>query len=154
MRVTFCSSRSVSMCLTSACGKGEKSVPLGHKAFAVLRRLVSRPGRLVTKDDLLKAAWPDTAVGEAVLTTAVRELRQVLGDPLHRTGVGSGRRPGGEAQRLAGGAGARVGAARRVVSGGAARDTRIGFVEGEAGIGKTAALDAIPASSFREVLRR
>lgn len=58
----------------------EKSVRLGHKALAVLQRLVSRPGDLVTKDDLLAAAWPDTAVCEAVLTTAMRELRRALGD--------------------------------------------------------------------------
>ena len=58
----------------------EKSVRLGHKALAVLQRLVSQPGQLVTKDDLLATAWPDTAVCEAVLTTAMRELRRALGD--------------------------------------------------------------------------
>jgi DNA-binding winged helix-turn-helix (wHTH) protein/predicted ATPase len=58
----------------------EKSVRLGHKALAVLRRLLSQPGELVTKDDLMAAAWPDTAVCEAVLTTAMRELRRALGD--------------------------------------------------------------------------
>src|SRR5262245_35139149 len=58
----------------------EKSVRLSHKALAVLQRLVSQPGKLVTKDDLLAAAWPDTAVCEAVLTTAMREIRQALGD--------------------------------------------------------------------------
>ncbi len=59
----------------------EKSVRLGHKAFAVLQRLLSQPGDLVTKDELLAAAWPDTAVSDAVLTTAMRELRRALGDP-------------------------------------------------------------------------
>src|SRR5215468_10420156 len=58
----------------------ERSVRLGQKALAVLQRLVSQPGELVTKDDLLAAAWPDTAVCEAVLTTAMRELRRALGD--------------------------------------------------------------------------
>ncbi len=58
----------------------EKSVRLGHKAFAVLECLVGQPGQLVTKDDLLATAWPDTAVSEAVLTTAMRELRRALGD--------------------------------------------------------------------------
>jgi DNA-binding winged helix-turn-helix (wHTH) protein/predicted ATPase len=60
--------------------KREKSVRLGHKALAVLQRLVSQPGELVTKDDLLASAWPDTAVCEAVLTTAMREIRRALGD--------------------------------------------------------------------------
>jgi DNA-binding winged helix-turn-helix (wHTH) protein/predicted ATPase len=58
----------------------DKSVRLGHKALAVLHSLVSQPGQLVTKDDLLATAWPETAVSEAVLTTAMRELRQALGD--------------------------------------------------------------------------
>src|SRR5262245_31078205 len=58
----------------------EKSVRLGHKALAVLECLVSQPGQLVTKDDLLAAAWPDTAVSEAVLTTAMREIRRALKD--------------------------------------------------------------------------
>ncbi len=58
----------------------EKSVRLGRKALAVLERLVSKPGQLVTKDDLLATAWPDTSVCEAVLTTAMRELRRALGD--------------------------------------------------------------------------
>src|SRR5499426_2330637 len=60
--------------------ESERSVRLGQKALAVLQRLVSQPGELVTKDDLLSAAWPDTAVCEAVLTTAMRELRRALGD--------------------------------------------------------------------------
>jgi DNA-binding winged helix-turn-helix (wHTH) protein/predicted ATPase len=58
----------------------EKCVPLGHKAIAVLECLLSQAGQLVTKDDLLTTAWPDTAVGEAVLTTAMREIRRALGD--------------------------------------------------------------------------
>ncbi len=58
----------------------EKSVRLGRKALAVLERLVSMPGQLVTKNDLLATAWPDTSVCEAVLTTAMRELRRALGD--------------------------------------------------------------------------
>ena len=57
-----------------------KSVRLGHKALALLECLVRQPGRLVTKDELLAAAWPETAVCEAVLTTAMREIRRALGD--------------------------------------------------------------------------
>ena len=58
----------------------EQSVPLGHKAFAVLLRLLDEPNQLVTKEQLLEAAWPDTAVSEAVLTTAMREIRAAVGD--------------------------------------------------------------------------
>ncbi len=69
----------------------EQSVPLGHKAFAVLVRLLDEPNQLVTKEQLLAAAWPDTAVSEAVLTTAMREIRVAVGDaartPVHRNGA-------------------------------------------------------------------
>ena len=58
---------------------GDRTIRLGHKALGVLQSLVSRSGQLVTKDDLLAAGWPDTVVGEAVLTTAVRELRRGRG---------------------------------------------------------------------------
>ncbi len=60
--------------------KHDACVPLGHKAFAVLAHLISHPNQLVTKDDLLASVWPDTAVGEAVLTTAMREIRAAVGD--------------------------------------------------------------------------
>ena len=42
--------------------RGVESVPLRAKTFAVLEHLVARPGRLVTKDDLLSAIWPGTAI--------------------------------------------------------------------------------------------
>ena len=60
--------------------KGNEPVALSHKALAVLAFLASRPGRLVTKDQLLDGVWPDTHVSDAVLKVAVAELRRVLGD--------------------------------------------------------------------------
>jgi DNA-binding winged helix-turn-helix (wHTH) protein/predicted ATPase len=60
--------------------EGETSVRIGHKALLVLEQLVSRPGQLVTKDDLLSTAWSNIAVSDAVLTTVVREIRRALGD--------------------------------------------------------------------------
>lgn len=50
------------------------------KAFALLCCLVERAGQVVTKEDMFRVVWPDTIVGEAVLTVCIRELRQVLGD--------------------------------------------------------------------------
>ena len=55
-------------------------VPLPPKATCVLWALVSRAGQLVTKQTLLELGWPDTAVGEAVLTVSIRALREVLDD--------------------------------------------------------------------------
>jgi DNA-binding winged helix-turn-helix (wHTH) protein/predicted ATPase len=133
---------------------GDTRIALGRKAIAVLRRLVEQPGQLVGKDDLFDAAWPQTAVSEAVLTTAIRELRHALGDPARtprfiETVHGRGYRfiapmtqpngavCGGEPSlRLVGREGelAQLHEWLAAVRHGT---RRIGFVVGEAGIGKT-----------------
>src|SRR5262249_15757099 len=38
------------------------------------------PGRLVTKEELLQAVWPETYVSEGLLSTYIRDLRAALGD--------------------------------------------------------------------------
>jgi DNA-binding winged helix-turn-helix (wHTH) protein len=53
---------------------------LRPKSFAVLRYLVQHPGRVVTKDELLEAVWPETVVTEGVLKTCIAQIRQVLGE--------------------------------------------------------------------------
>jgi DNA-binding winged helix-turn-helix (wHTH) protein/tetratricopeptide (TPR) repeat protein len=60
--------------------RGKRPVALKPKTFAVLRHLIERPQRLVTKEELLDALWGDVQVGEAVLKTHLREIRQALGD--------------------------------------------------------------------------
>jgi DNA-binding winged helix-turn-helix (wHTH) protein/predicted ATPase len=60
--------------------RGPEVVHLPPKPFAVLACLVTQAGQLVTKDALLAAVWPDTIVSEDVITVAMRQLRQVLGD--------------------------------------------------------------------------
>jgi DNA-binding winged helix-turn-helix (wHTH) protein len=55
-------------------------VPLRPKTFAVLRCLVEQAGRLVTKEELLKAVWPGTRVSEGILKGYIRDLRDILGD--------------------------------------------------------------------------
>src|SRR5688572_25206886 len=62
---------------------GEK-IGVPPKAFLVLRRLMERPGQLVTKSDLLDTVWPGTFVTETVLNNAVAQLRQALGDDPRR----------------------------------------------------------------------
>ena len=59
-------------------------VPLPPKTFAVLRYLVEQSGRLVTKEELLKAVWPNTRVSEGVLKGYIRDLRDALGDDSHQ----------------------------------------------------------------------
>jgi DNA-binding winged helix-turn-helix (wHTH) protein/tetratricopeptide (TPR) repeat protein len=60
--------------------RGPEAIHLTPKVFAVLSYLLAHPGQLVTKDELLRAVWPDTVVGEASLTVCIREIRRVLGD--------------------------------------------------------------------------
>ncbi len=58
----------------------DQVVPLRPKSFAVLRYLVERRGRLVSKDELLEGVWPETSVNDAALKVCVREIRDALGD--------------------------------------------------------------------------
>src|SRR5215831_7103148 len=60
--------------------KGETPIPLSPKALDLLLLFAGRPGLLFTKDDILKALWPDVAVTDNALTQVVSELRQALGD--------------------------------------------------------------------------
>lgn len=50
------------------------------RALAVLVILLERPGRVVSKQDLLDQVWQDAHVSEASLTEAIGVLRQILGD--------------------------------------------------------------------------
>ena len=59
-----------------------RPVPLPPKAVETLLVLVDRPGRLVTKEDLLRAVWPDTFVEENNLAQHISTLRRVLGEAL------------------------------------------------------------------------
>ncbi len=55
-------------------------VALPPKAFDLLVHLVRRAGRLVTKQELLDAVWPNAFVEEGILTVHVSTLRKALGD--------------------------------------------------------------------------
>ena len=55
-------------------------VAISPKAFEMLAYLVANPGRVVTKDELLKALWPESFVEEGNLTQHIFVLRKALGD--------------------------------------------------------------------------
>lgn len=137
--------------------RGGERLTLTPRPFAVLRYLVENPQRLVTHDELLEALWPETYVQPQVLRTYVLELRRLLGDDLEnpqyiatvpkrgyrflaavrREGEPEGRNPAligrdAELEELLGHfARARNGHRATV------------FLAGEAGIGKTALIDAL-----------
>jgi hypothetical protein len=60
-----------------------QALPLTPKAFGVLHYLVAHPDRLVTKDALFEALWPETAVSDAALRVCIGELRKALGETAH-----------------------------------------------------------------------
>ena len=55
-------------------------VLLRPKTFAVLKFLVENSGRLVSKDDIFTAVWPNLAVTDDTLVQSIGELRRELGD--------------------------------------------------------------------------
>ena len=57
-----------------------RPVAITPKAFDVLHHLASRAQRLVTKDELLSAVWPDVIVSDASIKVCVREIRKALDD--------------------------------------------------------------------------
>ena len=50
------------------------------ETLALLAYLVAHAGQLMTKETLLDAVWPKTAVSDGVLKTSVGELRKALGE--------------------------------------------------------------------------
>ena len=59
--------------------RGNKPLPLAPKAFDLLIFLVQNQGRLLTKDQIMQAVWPDSFVEEANLTVWISVLRKTLG---------------------------------------------------------------------------
>ncbi|NOT47622.1 MAG: tetratricopeptide repeat protein [Acidobacteria bacterium] len=59
--------------------KGEIA-PLMPKAFETLLYLVQNSGKIIGKDEMLSAIWPDTIVEENNLTQNVSALRRVFGE--------------------------------------------------------------------------
>src|SRR5258708_8809870 len=60
-------------------GEGEP-VALTPKSFQILLVLIRHNEEVVTKDDLMKAVWPDTFVEEANLSRNIFMLRKALGE--------------------------------------------------------------------------
>src|SRR6267143_4130256 len=67
--------------LTRGClRRGSQEIKLRPKAFDVLSYLVKNHGRLVSKDELIKAVWPDAFVTDDSLVQCLMEVRRALGD--------------------------------------------------------------------------
>lgn len=55
-------------------------VPLTPKAYETLLLLVERSGRILTKEEMMRAVWPETFVEEANLAHNISVLRKALGE--------------------------------------------------------------------------
>jgi DNA-binding winged helix-turn-helix (wHTH) protein len=135
----------------------DDEVRLRPKAAAVLAILVARAGQVVSKQDLLRAVWPHGFIGDNALSVCVNELRQVFGDDargaryiatVHRRGyrlvaeISSARPQGADPGPLFVGRAAALGTLRRWWEQADGWQRRTGFVVAQAGVGKTALLDA------------
>jgi DNA-binding winged helix-turn-helix (wHTH) protein/Tfp pilus assembly protein PilF len=64
--------------LTRTLRREKELVTLNRRAFDVLLYLAQNPGRVVSRDELLKNAWPDTFVDENSLAQSISALRRAL----------------------------------------------------------------------------
>ena len=67
------------------CASGEvrregSLLALRPKVYALLVYLVSHRGRLISKDELIRAIWGEISVSDGSLNRAIAELRSALGD--------------------------------------------------------------------------
>ena len=58
----------------------EGEVAIRPKTYAVLRYLIENSGRLVSKEELFAAVWPNLTVTDDALVQSIGELRRSLGD--------------------------------------------------------------------------
>lgn len=72
--------------------RGKKSLNLGPTEYRLLRHLMERPGRVLSRQQLLEAVWPHSEDIELrTVDVHIRRLRLALGDPdVVRTVRGAG----------------------------------------------------------------
>src|SRR5712692_10533321 len=61
-----------------------REVKLRPKSFELLRYLVERGGRLIGREELTQAIWPDTFVSDESLAQCLMEVRRALQDDSQR----------------------------------------------------------------------
>jgi eukaryotic-like serine/threonine-protein kinase len=69
-------------CAERILAKAGERIPIAPKAFDTLAVLIEHRGHVLTKDELMKAVWPDSFVEENNLTQNISALRKVLGEGL------------------------------------------------------------------------
>jgi two-component system alkaline phosphatase synthesis response regulator PhoP len=68
-----------------------QDIQLPKKEFELLALLASKPGKVFTRDEILKTVWgDDVVVGDRTIDVHVRKLREKLGDEYIKTVKGVG----------------------------------------------------------------
>ena len=80
--------------------RGEQVVALPPKATEVLSVLLTEPGSLIERQEILERVWADTYVEEGNLNHAISSLRRALGADLIQTVPKRGYRFSGEVSRI------------------------------------------------------
>jgi DNA-binding winged helix-turn-helix (wHTH) protein/predicted ATPase len=148
---------------TQGLTRGAAAIRLTPKSLAVLQALADRPGQIVTKEELFRGVWRETAVSDAALTSCIQEVRHALADDarhprfietLHRRGYrfiarisseAGTRRPGGAAHAAGAvfvGRNAALDDLDRALVSAEAGTRQICFITGDAGVGKSCLLQA------------
>jgi two-component system alkaline phosphatase synthesis response regulator PhoP len=71
--------------------KDNVQINLPKKEFELIALLASRPGKVFTREDILKNVWgDDVVVGDRTIDVHIRKLREKLGDAYIRTIKGVG----------------------------------------------------------------
>ncbi|MEO1638659.1 MAG: winged helix-turn-helix domain-containing protein [Pseudomonadota bacterium] len=72
--------------------KGDADVAIGARAFDLLSHLIANRDRVVSRDEVMAAVWPDAMVGDNNLNVQVANLRLALGANAIATVPGRGLR--------------------------------------------------------------
>ena len=137
--------------------RGQESIELEPRPFAVLEYLVQRPGQLVSQDELLAQLWAGTYVTRTALRVCIRAIRRALDDAANqpryietvaRQGyrfIGDVSHPQPAAVETSGslfvGREAELQVLQHALETALRTQRQVVFVTGEAGVGKTALVD-------------
>jgi DNA-binding winged helix-turn-helix (wHTH) protein/tetratricopeptide (TPR) repeat protein len=154
---------------------GGVRLPLRRKVFQVLVFLIEQRDRVVSRDELLAQVWPNQCVGDETLTSCVKAARQAVGDSgraqrvirtVHGRGLQfvaavtatdasiplttpkgspSGLAPASHTPGLLVGREAELTTLHRWYTTAQQGMRQVGFITGEAGMGKTALVEAFVA---------
>ncbi|RUU44264.1 tetratricopeptide repeat protein [Mesorhizobium sp. M6A.T.Ce.TU.002.03.1.1] len=75
--------RTVDLQRGSIADQSGHAIALRPQAIEVLKVLAARPGKIVTKDELMQTVWGNIAVTDDSLVQCVIEIRKALGDERH-----------------------------------------------------------------------